>query len=176
MLRRATDWSTDSRRGFVGSSQPAHEDHHRDVLSLRLALGSILSPKRPHPAQSSATSGTASPALHCPHSAIPLGPSVSSSSAHGSIHSANSGSPAPHTPHTPQPALPSVESATAVHALDDTHPRVPDAVSTHGHGHAHSLPASGGVSGSATPGGRANFIGTLQSKSAWDALIHGSWV
>ncbi|KAH9887003.1 hypothetical protein C8Q73DRAFT_795030 [Cubamyces lactineus] len=134
--------------------------------------------KRPHPAQSSATSGTASPALHCPHSAIPLGPSVSSSSAHGSIHSAASGTPTPphahvHV-HAPQPALPSVESATAVHALDDSHPRVPDAVSTHGHGH--SLPASGGVSGSATPGGRANFIGTLQSKSAWDALIHGSWV
>ena len=105
---------------------------------------------------------------------------MSPSSAHGSIHSAASGTPTPphaHV-HAPQPTLPSVESATAVHALDDSHPRVPDAVSTHGHGHghAHSLPASGGVSGSATPGGRANFIGTLQSKSAWDALIHGSWV
>ncbi|KAI0334229.1 hypothetical protein GY45DRAFT_1243207, partial [Cubamyces sp. BRFM 1775] len=149
-------------------------DHHRDVLSLRLALGSILSPKRPHPAQSSATSGTASPALHCPHSAIPLAPSVSSSSSHGSIHSAASVTPTSAHAHAQQPALPSVESATAVHALDNTHPRVPDAVSTHGHGHG--LPASGGVSGSATPGGRANFIGTLQSKSAWDALIHGSWV
>ncbi|KAI0371005.1 hypothetical protein BV20DRAFT_943199, partial [Pilatotrama ljubarskyi] len=143
-------------------------DQHRDVLSLRLALGSILSPKRPHPAQSSATSGTASPALHCPHSAMPLATSSSSSSSHGSL-SAPSATPVPHAHR--QPAMPSIESP-AVHALDEAHPRAPDAMSVPSTG----TPVSGGASGSATPGGRANFIGTLQSKSAWDALIHGSWV
>ncbi|KAI8992812.1 hypothetical protein BD414DRAFT_286218 [Trametes punicea] len=151
---------------------PAHEDHHRDVLSLRLALGSILSPKRSLSAQSSANSGTASPALHCPHSAIPL----ASSGSHGSMaHPSPSATPVPHGHAQPQvlPAMPAVES-TAAHALDASHPQVPDAVSTPQP--TASLPASGGVSGSATPGGRANFIGTLQSKSAWDALIHGSWV
>ncbi|KAI0351271.1 hypothetical protein OH77DRAFT_967139 [Trametes cingulata] len=155
---------------------PAHDDQHRDVLSLRLALGSILSPKRPHPAQSSATSGTASPALHCPHSAIPLAASHSASSTHGShahAHGSMSATPTPHAHR--QPALPSLESTTAVHALDEAHPRAPDAVSA-GTGTGTGTPVAGGVSGSATPGGRANFIGTLQSKSAWDALIHGSWV
>ncbi|KAI0641016.1 hypothetical protein C8Q79DRAFT_993938 [Trametes meyenii] len=150
-----------------------HNDHHRDVLSLRLALGSILAPKRPHPAQSSATSGTASPALHYPHTVIPLATSASSSSSHGSIHNAPSASSAHHPHHRVQPALPTTE-ASAAHGLDEAHPHVPDALSAHTPNP--SLPPSGGVSGSATPGGRANFIGTLQSKSAWDALIHGSWV
>ncbi|KAI0776667.1 hypothetical protein BD413DRAFT_226375 [Trametes elegans] len=139
---------------------PAHEDHHRDVLSLRLALGSILSPKRTTPTQSSATSGTASPALHCPHAAIPITPSASSSSSHRSIHSSHT---TPHVPHShPHPAV------------EGSHPQLPDAaVSTPAVAPA---AASGGVSGSATPGGRTNIIGTLQSKNRWDVLVHGSWV
>ncbi|KAH9856203.1 hypothetical protein C2E23DRAFT_810523 [Lenzites betulinus] len=150
---------------------PAHDDHRDEahVHSLRLALGSILSPKRPHPARSSTTSGTASPAVHCPHTAIPLATSSSTSSSHGSIHSAPTAHPVPHAHR--QPALPAIESAAA-HGLDDAHPRAPDALNVP----AARTPPSGSVSGSSTPGGRANFIGTLQSKSAWDALIHGSWV
>ncbi|KAI0826501.1 hypothetical protein BC628DRAFT_236229 [Trametes gibbosa] len=150
---------------------PAHDDHHRDeahVHNLRLALGSILSPKRPLPARSSTTSGAASPAVHCPHTAIPLAASASSSSSHGSIYPAPTVHSAPHAHR--QTTLPVMES-TVVHSLDDAHPRAPDALNV-----PSATPVSGSVSGSSTPGGRANFIGTLQSKSAWDALIHGSWV
>ncbi|OSD03801.1 hypothetical protein PYCCODRAFT_200671 [Trametes coccinea BRFM310] len=149
---------------------PAHEDHHRDVLSLRLALGSILSPKRPHPAHSAAASGTASPALHCPHTGIPLPPpSVSASSSHGSIAGTHSTTTAPSATTSPSPL-------SHAHTIQDTHPEAPDAVAAPTPRSATGLPASGGASGSATPGGRTNFVGALQSKSAWDALIHGSWV
>ncbi|KAI9061843.1 hypothetical protein FKP32DRAFT_1677774 [Trametes sanguinea] len=82
-----------------------------------------------------------------------------------STHSAHS----PTTTATPSPLA-------HAHTIQDTHPEAPDAVAAPTPRTAAGLPASGGASGSATPGGRTNFVGALQSKSAWDALIHGSWV
>ena len=30
--------------------------------------------------------------------------------------------------------------------------------------------------GNMTPGARAHFVETLQSKKSWDALVHGAWM
>jgi len=163
-----------------------HRDEHRDahVLSLRLALGSILSPKRPpYTRASTTTSGTASPAWHCPTSGAPLPP-------HGTHHAL--GTPSPlfshlHHPHRPTqaphprtlPATPTPPTAQAPSTRAASSPSPEPALAAPA-----PLPADTQVpavraseSGSATPHQqRADFIGTLQSKSAWDALIHGSWV
>ncbi|KAI0742500.1 hypothetical protein C8Q80DRAFT_1122763 [Daedaleopsis nitida] len=176
--------------------QPTHDDHRghdeAHVLSLRLALGSILSPKRPQMTRSSTTSGTSSPATHNPYSSIPLSPSHSNSSAHPASHPhahpthPMSAPPHAHHPHqshqhvahyyphghshlhtSHQPVMPGGESGPA-HAMDDSHPHIPDALAAP----TPTAPASGAT----TPGGRAHFLDTLQSKKSWDALIHGSWV
>ncbi|RPD76856.1 hypothetical protein L226DRAFT_532870 [Lentinus tigrinus ALCF2SS1-7] len=154
---------------------PVHDDHRGNdeahVLSLRLALGSILSPKRPQYTRSSTNSGTASPATHCPHSSIPLSPAHSNSSAHPSTL-------APPPPHSAPPQLhgqhphhqPAMPHTGMSHALDETHPHMPDAV-------AAPVSTVASTPGNMTPNARAHFVETLQNKSkSWDALIHGSWV
>ncbi|RPD52565.1 hypothetical protein L227DRAFT_39596 [Lentinus tigrinus ALCF2SS1-6] len=173
---------------------PVHDDHRGNdeahVLSLRLALGSILSPKRPQYTRSSTNSGTASPATHCPHSSIPLSPAHSNSSAHPSTlapppsHSAQPhlNGQHPHYPHghqhghshlnpdrdvRGQPVMPHTDMS---HALDETHPNIPDAV-------AAPVSTVASTPGNMTPNARAHFVETLQNKTkSWDALIHGSWV
>ena len=65
-----------------------------------------------------------------------------------------------------QPAIPAAEDVAA-HALDAAHPHVPDAL---------VAPSAAATPGTMTPGARAHFVETLQSKKSWDALIHGSWV
>ncbi|KAF9458715.1 hypothetical protein BDZ94DRAFT_1270082 [Collybia nuda] len=180
--------------------------------ALRLALGSILTPKRPFTPSSRSSSGTASPAhpasfavpsspqpppppqstpvhdshlhsrhIHQPHtpsrlglidsadshwpSVLPLPPSpesVPSSSAHGSQQP----SPSQETP--PVLSLPApVLSATPPAARDSPAIHAPSPLP------AHVSAAAQPHSGSGTP--KAKFLETLQSKSAWDALIHGSF-
>ncbi|KAI0702703.1 hypothetical protein C8Q76DRAFT_231382 [Earliella scabrosa] len=179
---------------------PVHDDHSRahdeaHVLSLRLALGSILSPKRPQMTRSTTNSGTTSPAVHCPHSAIPLSPSHSNSSAHPASHTPPvhpmSAPPHAHLPHQPHPHHPHAHvhphqthhphAPSHLHTSyqpgmpggesslhDDVHPHMPDAVAAP----IPTAPSSGAV----TPNSRAHFLETLQSKKSWDALIHGSWM
>ncbi|TFK82235.1 hypothetical protein K466DRAFT_578252 [Polyporus arcularius HHB13444] len=156
-----------------------HDDHRGNdeahVLSLRLALGSILSPKRPQITRSSTTnSGTASPATHCPHSAFPLPhapaltpPHSHSAPPHAHHHVHGHSHLNPDRAHADQPAMPHTGNA-----LDETHPHMPDAVVAA----AAPLPttAAGTPSGSMTPNGRWLIVETLQNKSkSWDALIHG---
>ncbi|TBU39897.1 hypothetical protein BD309DRAFT_993453 [Dichomitus squalens] len=164
-----------------------HDDHRRGddahLLSLRLALGTILSPKRPQMTRSNTTSGTASPSNHCPHSAIPLSPSHSNSGSHPAPspippipnptvahphhahhHPLRTEHHQPHHSGNEQPAMPGVETAH-LHPAHDPHPQAPDAV------------AGAGAPGNMTPGARTHFLEALQSKSkSWDAMIHGSWV
>ena len=124
--------------------------------------------KRPSYSRSaSATSGTASPAWHGSHHTSTSTPG-SSSTPHPHPHP----HPLSYSQHraddlpassTSSPAMASIRTLHDIHTLDTTiaeHAHVPAAIH----------------SGSETPGGRANFVGTLQSKSAWDALVHGSWV
>ena len=75
--------------------------------------------------------------------------------------------------------MPGAAEGAPLHA-DDPHPHIPDAVAHDGTG---PISVGGGIPvvvpmpGNMTPGARARFVETLQSKSkSWDALIHGSWV
>ncbi|OSX56640.1 hypothetical protein POSPLADRAFT_1062468 [Postia placenta MAD-698-R-SB12] len=116
-------------------------------MSLRLALGSIVAPKRPTRAMSN--SGTASPVF-------PYGTPV--------------------TP-LPTPATPASQSSSS---SPDRHEQSPTS-------HSHSplafattaepdLPPAVTIVSDSARTSRAKLIGTLQSKSAFDALVHGSWV
>ncbi|KAI0031453.1 hypothetical protein K488DRAFT_86786 [Vararia minispora EC-137] len=137
---------------------PLHDRHHLPsdphLHGLRLALGSILAPKRP--AMSRTASGSSSPAHHHPHSGT-------------GTPSGSDGTPPPHSPATPHhthlhPPPGAVHThSPLIHAMGDgsvtpSPPPTPDALGPH-----------------ATPAQRAEFLKTLQGKSAWDALIHGSW-
>lgn len=134
--------------------------------------------------RSSTNSGTASPAVHSPHSSIPLSPAHSNSSSHPAphahvptSHSAPSHAHHPHHLHhmyghghshlhaSHQPMMPGGEGT---HGFDDSNPHIPDAVAAAG--------PTPPVSGAVTPNGRAHFVETLQSKKWGDALVHGSWV
>ncbi|VDC02217.1 unnamed protein product [Peniophora sp. CBMAI 1063] len=141
----------------------AHALHERQHLpvdphlhGLRIALGSILSPKRPGLSRGSSSgqnSGTASPMSH--HSHPPSGHlhphtlhSHSQVHTHSPlIHASDDGATSPSTTPGGTPPLNLPNSAAAV--VND--PRLPAAQ-------------------------RANFVKTLQGKSAWDAMIHGSFV
>ncbi|KAI0944320.1 hypothetical protein AcW1_002060 [Taiwanofungus camphoratus] len=141
---------------------PEHDDH-RDahLASLRVALGLIMSPKRPQYSRTSTqTSGTASPALHCPNTAVPLAATTSSSSDHSTHPGTFPRACVPHSHLEPSPAtipMARAGAASPLHELDSP------------------LPASSQVP-AASSQAHADFLGTLQSKRAWDALIHGSWV
>ncbi|CAL1697737.1 unnamed protein product [Somion occarium] len=147
-------------------------DEHREahVRSLRLALGSILSPKRVSSTRSSATtSGTASP-LH---------PSVFSTP---SLSTSSEAPPTPHDRHNHRPSRAPISRAQTESNLPVlSKPQMPSPL---GSGDSSpECPSSSLPVSSSIPGGeiensssRADFIGTLQSKKAWDALIHGSFV
>jgi hypothetical protein len=152
----------------------------------------IVPQKRPHSAQSS-ISGTASPApfshhpgrpSHLPpdHSVHPLPagssrvqalstPDSSSQSSSSSPH----GSPRQH-PLSEEHAdsmVQQVQSPVPVTSDADAPTRPPLAV-VYTNNAEHRVETQMPSSGQRTPSGR--FIATLQSKSAWDALIHGSMV
>ncbi|KAI0724815.1 hypothetical protein C8Q72DRAFT_650421 [Fomitopsis betulina] len=130
------------------SSSDDHRDAH--LVSLRLALGSIVAPKRPTYARTTSacsTPGTATPAPHAHHRV----PSPSSST----LPSPSS------TPGTPVLPLPSI-STTA-------HPAVAPLPSP-------SPPTSVAAGAVNAVRARVGLVGTLQSKSAFDALVHGAWL
>ncbi|KAL0952786.1 hypothetical protein HGRIS_007011 [Hohenbuehelia grisea] len=187
--------------------------------ALRLALGSILTPKRPYTPSSRSSSGTTSPAY--PFSTPPLGtPSIppaphSTPSSHvpSGRFSDSHLNPFPHHPNPHPHSHPHVPSRLS---RSESHPDVHDTSSsvsssqcpspvhrpgsaagspTHemslaeaaGGARVHAdgtvsapIPIPGGpvattVDGAHTPGGsKVTFFQTLQSKSAWEALIHGS--
>lgn len=144
------------------------ESHH---ANLRLALGSILSPKRPHSAQSS-VSGTASPAS--------FGPSAHRPSYSPSDHNSSSQPSSPHGSPLQHPMsndhadamVPEAQSLAPMNRRSSQAARPPLTVVFNDGDHVIDCQSSS--SGERTPSGR--FIATLQSKSAWDALIHGSMV
>ncbi|TDL27007.1 hypothetical protein BD410DRAFT_836089 [Rickenella mellea] len=174
------------------TEQTQHRDA-RDVLGLRLALGSILSPKRT-PASRSSSSGTSSPA--------PFGLGFTHAHAHEAWllakehdHLLIPGSPHPHLM-TPGLSSSSVAAAPMTMTRSSSSASVPqDAqhASPHEHADHHQTPystvplpstaPSPPPAAIATPHGddhprkskAAGYIATLQSKSAWDALIHGSF-
>ncbi|KAF9791881.1 hypothetical protein BJ322DRAFT_1026042 [Thelephora terrestris] len=151
---------------------PNSDDSHSQHQHLRLVLGSILSPKRPcSVSSSSSVSGTASPAhpwsihhhikgVHPPdNSPATPPPSRSSASPGQANHTSNSPSPLHHPISHPDDDL--------VHDVSPVSPRPPLVV------------IGGGEHGTDLPGQRTpsrKVIATLQSKSAWDVLIHGSMV
>jgi hypothetical protein len=198
---------------------------HRDAL--RLALGSILAPKRP--AMSRSSSGSATPASHSasfchtpssvptppppPHSAPISAGSGRSSSEHHFAHlyshhhqhhqhhpsrlglsethlhdddlsspaSSNAsvealpfmGSGAP----SPRSEVPSSVPSSGADGGDGVVVHQPVPIFAQGHvptgGEVPVVMISRSSGGNGTP--KAKFIQTLQSKSAWDALIHGSF-
>jgi len=156
---------------------PNSDDSHHQHQHLRLVLGSILSPKRPYSVSSSSSvSGTASPALSWSihhhtkgvhpadnsTSTPPVLPLPSRSSATPDTVSRNSNPPSPlnhpisHLDDNLSHDIPSVSSRPplAVVVVDSDH--------------------GSESSGQRTPSQKV--IATLQSKSAWDVLIHGSMV
>ncbi|KAF8890774.1 hypothetical protein BD779DRAFT_1517008 [Infundibulicybe gibba] len=181
---------------------PAHANknvQHREAL--RLALGSILAPKRPYTPSSRSSSGTASPSpyyhnhnhtehphlrhLHShlhPHLPSRLG-RTNSSDSHSdsgtpqltpSTSTPNSSSLLPSPTEEHPPALSPHESSAAKDAHSTPppiHSPAPMLVHPPVVAVTEAKPDSG--SGSGPP--KAKFIQTLQSKSAWDALIHGSF-
>ncbi|KAF8153940.1 hypothetical protein B0H34DRAFT_719680 [Crassisporium funariophilum] len=205
------------------------QQQHREAL--RLALGSILTPKRPPLTSGSrSSSGTASPAYpfsmgsgaHTPAGTPPAyysmqhGPNSSDylHPHHGHLHhghphppsrlgrsNSNSNSPSESTQNSaPNSALPSPKPAIVVsgalpspHEIEPLPPAYGDknssihvvrphaaplqvsSSSSSAHPDSPSADASdhGTHSGSSTP--RSKFLQTLSSKSAWDALIHGSF-
>ncbi|KAF8064283.1 hypothetical protein FPV67DRAFT_1504258 [Lyophyllum atratum] len=190
---------------------------HKEALSLRLALGSILAPKRPFTPSSLSSSGTASPA-HPASFGSPLQPQPPNSTpvqaADGRLapdaylHLRNVH--LPHTPsrlgqsetkepHWPTGPLPSAPSSAPV-SPRSTHgassspteefpplslpPRVVDSptrpsvlhdTQQHSAPELRTVPAGPRAPGSGPGTPKAKFLETLDSKSAWDALIHGSF-
>ncbi|TFY73528.1 hypothetical protein EWM64_g10484 [Hericium alpestre] len=133
--------------------KPPEHDHARDahVVGLRTALGSILSPKRPplsHSiSQSHTHSGTASPAATYTPPPVRAGfPLPSPSLKHDSQRIASS------PPDLPVPAE---------HDHEHDHDHEHETENEHEHEHERE---------------RARFLATLQSKRAWDAMVHGSWM
>ncbi|KAH8823956.1 hypothetical protein DL96DRAFT_1713314 [Flagelloscypha sp. PMI_526] len=117
---------------------PQHHHHHH--AALRMALGSILAPKRPNSAPVSRTiSGTASPAHFPPGIAYPPHPPASSETVK---HASDS--------HVPQ--RPSRLAGTRSYSAD--HLGVPGVNEDHSHSEPGSLNASGSsspVNGAMTP-------------------------
>jgi len=186
--------------------------------ALRLALGSILTPKRPF-TPSRSPSGTASPAHSASFTASssPQPPPPHSTPTHGHNSDAHMQARYIHHPHTPSRL--GLGDPTDPHGSSSSpfphHPsRIPSTANSSqqpspsqetppplslpasmlpGPEHQgtapihapspHSAVQSGvvvavphaGSAGSGTGTPKAKFIETLQSKSAWDALIHGSF-
>jgi len=156
---------------------PNSDDSHHQHQHLRLVLGSILSPKRPcSVSSSSSVSGSSSPALswsihhhvkgvHPPDNSVSTppvlsSPSRSSASPDTASHNSNSPSPLNHPiSHVHDDVAHDVSSVS-------TRPPLAVIVSDGEHG--------ADSSGQRTPSRKV--IATLQSKSAWDVLIHGSMV
>ncbi|KIP06768.1 hypothetical protein PHLGIDRAFT_128094 [Phlebiopsis gigantea 11061_1 CR5-6] len=133
-------------------NQDDHHDPH--VTSLRILLGSILSPKRAaYTRSSSSTPGTDSPAFHSSQPASPELPHRVPPHAHAS--------PAPRavvsrSVSAPVPTLTRATSSESGPVADGA--ATPDAVDAHRRT-------------------RHDLMGSLQSKNtAWDALIHGAFV
>lgn len=82
---------------------------------------------------------------------------------------ANNRGPLPHHESTASPSNGSNALAPAILAPVPVSGATPDACGSQGSPGTEN----GGGSGTGTP--RAMFLETLQSKSAWDALIHGSF-
>lgn len=155
---------------------PHSDDSHNQHQHLRLVLGSILSPKRPYSVSSSSSvSGTASPvhpwSIHhhvkgvhppdnTPATSVLSTPPRSSASPDSASHTSNSPSPMDHH-------VMSHTDDDVVHDSSPLHRRPPLAVIGDGE-HGADCP------GQRTPSRKV--IATLQSKSAWDVLIHGSMV
>ncbi|RDB17781.1 hypothetical protein Hypma_001099 [Hypsizygus marmoreus] len=193
---------------------------HKEALSLRLALGSILAPKRPFTPSSRSSSGTASPAHPSSFPTSPLPPPPPTSTpAHGFDPSRPESYLHPryiHLPHTPSrlgatefpehhwPAssspgsLASSSPYSAASGQNSPTSEVPPLLNlppsvvseshhaTHEHEHEArpsmhmpkpaSAPESRAETNYCSPGSgtpKAKFFETLESKSAWDALIHG---
>jgi len=187
-------------------------DREHEVHGLRLALGSILSPKRAP--SSRASSGTASPAHFG-------GLAHAHTYPHAHTHGHNN---TPHEPshlHTPldehgnpvaapammtetsstasgmrPPTVTRSQSASSVHSSDgpedspglsDSDPASPPIMTTTNL-HTNMSPeeiakakklrkegtAGAAKDGKVQEGGIGGFVATLQSKRAWDALIHGN--
>ncbi|EJD04775.1 uncharacterized protein FOMMEDRAFT_18521 [Fomitiporia mediterranea MF3/22] len=200
-------------------------EHERDVHGLRLALGSILSPKRLSTPSSRASSGTASP---CPahfgpglvhayhhgpsHLHTPVDPQDESQSL-GQPRSPQDGPSTDESGHlaVPQPKRPAMlnrassshysqEQATSLqheHELENESAAPPILTTSNVHALSPSQAQSvkEAQSGSSSTGdattlkrsskerdGKENahaygvsaYIATLQSKRAWDALVHGN--
>ncbi|EKM52745.1 uncharacterized protein PHACADRAFT_261350 [Phanerochaete carnosa HHB-10118-sp] len=145
-------------------NQDDHHDAH--VTNLRVLLGSILSPKRASYTRSStSTSGTASPAFPS-HPGSPELP-ASRPQTHPHAHATGASSTSRGAVSTP-PTLSRADSSASIS----------DHVSMPRHYAMAPPPAtSSDVEGTAHRPSRADLLGTLQSKNtAWDALIHGSFV
>ncbi|KAH9942842.1 hypothetical protein B0H21DRAFT_749663 [Amylocystis lapponica] len=141
----------------------SNHDDHRDVhiISLRLALGSIVSPVK----------------------APPIHPVIDE-------HIRNCKPFPPYSTATPTRSPPEVNTGVHAHAPSHRSSRAPTAYpqTEAPNSEAQSPTSSAGSPGSARPPNasgtstgnvtstRTDFIGTLRSKSAWDAMIHGSFV
>jgi len=187
MVSIVSSYSQDRSDRIPLQNPNSNDSHH---AHLRLALGSILSPKRPHSAQSS-TSGTASPAPFAHHFGRPSHlppdhslyspPTAALRSQTSSTPDSSSQSSSPHGSPRQQPVseehanriVQQVQSPVSITRDADCSCRPPLAV-VYPNGDEHHVEAQIPSSGQRTPSGR--FIATLQSKSAWDALIHGSMV
>ncbi|KAK7680779.1 hypothetical protein QCA50_016087 [Cerrena zonata] len=148
------------------------ESNDAHVKSLRLALGSILAPKRVSSTRSSAaTSGTASP-LHPATFGNPL------PAAPNELHST------PHDRHNPRASrAPLMRAQTESNVPSLSRPHIPSPLGSSDASpemRSASLPNSSSMSSTHVDGidtpSRADFIKTLQSKNRFDALIHGSFV
>ncbi|KAI5115667.1 hypothetical protein M0805_000764 [Coniferiporia weirii] len=187
------------------------KDHEHDVHGLRLALGSILSPKRYASPSSHASSGSASP---CP---AHFGPGLvhpyhpPPSHGHSHLHTPSDGESEPDTATAAVVVV--RDTADDAGARDRGRSEKRDGRKSALHSRVHSVsapespaaagvaappilttsnytaprPAAGGAmqrkhsgsdvgasahdSGTGSPGG---YIATLQSKRAWDALVHGN--
>jgi hypothetical protein len=134
------------------SSSMEHDSHHdAHVHGLRLALGSILAPKRPSPPSHSGSypaSGTSSPFHHWQHH--PGGPVTGTSTGHDTPPLASSSSSSPphaspvlplHQPHFQQPhhPTPSMHSHLNFQHHAHVHPQQPQPQPqphTHAYGHS----------------------------------------
>ncbi|KAG6820547.1 hypothetical protein H0H93_015432 [Arthromyces matolae] len=157
---------------------------HKETLSLRLALGSILGPKRPFTPSSHSSSGTASPA-HPAMFGSAVSPGLPPPPPHSTpIHNPDHLFPrAPYTPHSgsaqtasPTDEVPPVLALPPPVVDHDMRGRLAStlhAPKPRNHEETGPVPPARTASGSGTP--KAKFLETLESKSAWDALIHGSF-